>query len=222
MKQIPILFTTSNVQSIQADLKNMTRRIVKPQPIAEKFSAIIGGYDNIPLMARFWTKREPNNPLIEDIKIKYQVGNVLWVRETWKFNELDKKGFRYKADYFKPELNIVKWKPSIFMPKSAARIFLEITDLRVERLEDITKEDAIAEGIETWVEDWCKVRRYRDYVSGGGFWENDHEKVAGLRDKNGVHPAIASYRSLWAKINGFDSLNSNPWVFVITFKKLKT
>lgn len=217
----PILFSTPMVQAILRGEKTQTRRIINPQPTAELFSAIIGGYDKVPLMARFWTKREPNNPLIEDIKLKYSVGDILWVRETWQHTkclninfEDENYGYVYKADG-QPwdDYEGWTWKPSIFMPKDACRIFLKITKIRIERLEDITKEDAIAEGIEKW-EQMCQTR-YKSYVEPMvGFWDDGSHLQTG-----GVHPAIASYRSLWAKINGFDNLNSNPWVFVYEFER---
>ena len=166
----PILFSTPMVQAILRGEKTQTRREVK-----------------------YWKKI--TNPKI--------VGDILWVRETWQHTKAlnlhisdENHGYVYKADGEPWEdYENWKWKPSIFMPKDACRIFLKITKIRIERLEDITKEDAIAEGIEKW--------------------EN-------CNSTGGVHPAIASFRSLWTSINGFDNLNSNPWVFVYDFERTNT
>jgi hypothetical protein len=104
------------------------------------------------------------------------------------------------------------------MPRTASRIVLQIEDIRVERIEEITKEDAIAEGIEKWMQQ--SMWRYKSYIEPMvGFWEGFNIMSDG--SINGVHAAIASYRSLWAKIYGFESLNSNPWVWVIKFKRIK-
>lgn len=100
-----------------------------------------------------------------------------------------------------------KWKPSIHMPRTACRILLEITGVRVERLHEISEADAQAEGVERVVAGvgW---RRYCD---------PDSEEV-------GVPPcgdARRSFRSLWKFINGDESWNANPWVWVVEFKRVQ-
>ncbi|GAB3233180.1 hypothetical protein GCM10027346_20960 [Hymenobacter seoulensis] len=95
------------------------------------------------------------------------------------------------------------WKPSIHIPRKASRILLEIVSVRVERLQDISHEDAVAEGIEqteAWGGDWTW---YQDYT------DDSNQLLA--RD---------SYRSLWAKINGPESWKANPWVWVVEFKRV--
>lgn len=99
-----------------------------------------------------------------------------------------------------------KWKPSLFMPKAACRIFLEVTDVKVERLQDINSEDAKAEG----ANDWMKV--------------DDMKMMAGLG--NWLIPSPFSghqfgFLSIWCKINGCQSWLDNPWVWVVTFKKIE-
>lgn len=197
----PILFSTPMVQAILMGEKTQTRRIIKKPDILDMISQ---GFLNNAIMLG-----------------KYRVGNILWVRETWQHTkclninfEDENYGYVYKADGQPWEdYEGWTWKPSIFMPKDACRIFLKLTKIRIERLEDITKEDAIAEGIEKW-EQMCQTR-YKSYVEPMvGFWDDGSHLQTG-----GVHPAIASYRSLWAKINGFDNLNSNPWVFVYEFER---
>jgi hypothetical protein len=134
------------------------------------------------------------------------VGDVLWVRETWQ--KSDVLGFLHKAEYKEiierwnkknpdnkwTEKNL-KWKPSIFMPKAACRIKLEITDVRVERLQDISEEDAKAEGIEfTGTSELGSPIVWRDYLSNGAKF---------LHSTNGIRfNSINSYQSLWESING--------------------
>jgi hypothetical protein len=214
MKEHPILFSTPMVQAILEGRKSKTRRIMKIQP---KHQEVNFGWANI---GERWYY-PPVAPMI-DIKCPYgQPGDILWVRETWQHTKVlnihqtdENYGYVYKADGQPWEdYEGWTWKPSIFMPKDACRIFLKLTKIRIERLEDITKEDAIAEGIEKW-EQMCQTR-YKSYVEPMvGFWDDGSHLQTG-----GVHPAIASYRSLWAKINGFDNLNSNPWVFVYEFER---
>jgi hypothetical protein len=211
----PILFSTPMVQAILRGEKTQTRRIIKPQPTAEVFSAIIGGYDNIPKMARFWTKREPNNPLIEDIKLKYNVGDILWVRETWhpkRHNMPTGWKYEYKATA-KEDGNPTDepWKPSIFMPKEACRIFLKLTKIRIERLNDITEDDAIAEGIERWTEERMKSKptHYKVY-----FQNCKAEDLCSY-----TSCPIDSYETLWQKINGEKSWEENPFVWVYEFER---
>lgn len=205
----PILFSTPMVQSILRGEKTQTRRIINPQPKAEKFSAIIGGYDSIPQMARFWTKNEQNNPFIEDIKLKYNVGDILLVRETWhpkRHNFPIGLPYEYKATA-KEDGNPTDepWKPSIFMPKEACRIFLKLTNIRIERLNDITEADAIAEGIERDIfkVDSIPTMCYKIYGNKKSWDEN----------------AINSYWSLWEQINGKESWFKNPFVFVYEFER---
>jgi hypothetical protein len=91
------------------------------------------------------------------------------------------------------------WKPSIFMPKAACRIFLEITDVKVERLQDISEEDAINEGVEL-----LPNNRYKYYLS---------EYFDCI---NAVH----SFQTLWKSINGAESWEANPFVWAIEFKQI--
>lgn len=188
----PILFSTPMVQAILRGEKTMTRRIIKPQPKAELFSAIIGGYNTIPFMVRFWTKREPNNPLIEDIKLKYKVGDILWVRETWhpkRHSMPTGLPYEYKATALEDgNPTDEPWKPSIFMPKDACRIFLKVTKIRVEKLQDISNSDIVSEGAADF---GCCTKKL-------------------------------NWQLLWEKINGSESWSENPYVFVYEFERTST
>lgn len=199
----PILFSTEMVQAILEGRKTQTRRIIKPQP--EQSNVILDGIKQNVFMLKDcatpkgWLQHKLHN---------FKIGDILWVRETWQttWNE-NKKNWDtiYKADggYWIDDDGIMKWKPSIYMPKKRARIFLEVTNVRVERLRDISEDDAIAEGIER-VSIAPFVHRFKNYLC--------NNKFIGPKD---------SFKTLWMKINGIDSWKSNPWVWVYEFKTVE-
>lgn len=130
----PILFSTPMVQAILEGRKTMTRRIVKPQPEIVGCGRIRWKGD-IALPEELSEKYAPRRP-----------GDILWVRETWM--ELP-YGYVYRADDEEPEGWDCddRWRPSIFMPKEACRIFLRVTDVRMERLQQIPGTDITREGV---------------------------------------------------------------------------
>jgi hypothetical protein len=205
MKQHPILFSTEMVQAIRQDIKTQTRRTIKPQPIDNTevdgnfFEGNHKGYVKVDGHPN-WKKQ-----FIHEF-CRYKIGDVLWVRESWN-RLIIGGGYRYKADgdFNDPQL---KWKPSIHMPKAACRIWLEITDIRMELLHDISPADALAEGIERMYlqqnDSEVELLRFKHY----------------LKDKWGPS-AVHSFETLWCKINGHESWNSNPWVWVISFKQIE-
>lgn len=131
---LPILFNMKMVRAILDGRKSCTRRIIKPQP---------QGY--------FEVSEEPLYIYDTDgkqgkITPPYQPGDILYVRETWKQAP---NGYYYYEDWQKDDIaDVTKWKPSIHMPKEAARIWLKVTDVRVERLQEITRLSVQKEGIE--------------------------------------------------------------------------
>jgi hypothetical protein len=148
------------------------------------------------------TRRIVKDPLQ---KPKYKVGDVIWVRET--FVEDIEGNYLYKADVGIDGWSIdSKWKPSIFMPKPAARIFLEVTEVRTEPLKDITEEDSKAEGV--------------DFVQQAGFeLPSAYKNYMDNSVRNfTVKTAKESFETLWLSINGIGSWNENPSVFAYTFK----
>jgi len=202
MKEHPILFSTPMVQAIMEGRKTQTRRIVKPQPPSSKCE-FIGAREFLASdkIGYYWSDGTHNNmqgfwPGIEkDLYCPYgHPGDVLWVRETFAPALGD---VAYKADYSQSVLDEPRnkgiWKPSIHMPKAAARIWLEITEVKVERLQNISNEDVIAEGVKADI-------------------ATDHPR--------GVH--YTAFSDLWIKINGNGSWISNPWVWVVKFKILST
>jgi hypothetical protein len=184
MKVIPILFGTEMVQAILKGRKLQTRRVVKHQSDANCFSA---GHD--------WEmsdmlKRCPYG----------NVGDILYVRETWTRS----LGYMYKADA--PDVDTdekVKWRPSIHMPKRASRIFLLVEAVEVERLQDITGDDAIAEGISRYPA--SPIDGFKNYQYLDQFCINPDE----------------SFESLWRSIYGPESWEQNPWVWVIKFRPIR-
>ena len=212
MKTKPILFSTPMVQALLAGRKTITRRVkglakVNENPANWYFQSLVlhasGRYTFAPLDV-------PTNLIDESCiffaKLPYAVGDILWVRETTVQSELFRTIYAYKANYTEEQLKTkpacVKWKPSIFMPKEAARIFLKVTDIKVERLQYISEEDAIAEGIECLGEN--KTFKWKDYIAYGG-WCNP----------------IISFSTLWISINGIESWDSNPWVIAYTFERIE-
>lgn len=186
MKSKPILFSTPMVQAIFDDRKTQTRRIIKPQP---KDDLSFLGW-KLPEYVQVAFGRGVKTDSLHKFPFG-QVGDVLWVRETWQNSE-NNVYYHYKADFTEPGKG---WKPSIFMPKDAARIWLKITDVRVERLNDISAEDSQKEGI-TWNQ--------------GEEWEAKYQNAYSYK-----------FKMLWESINGEESWNANPWVWVIEFERIE-
>lgn len=198
MSEKPILFSTEMVQAILIWRKTQTRRVVKPQPekigAFTKFAWGAGTSENtMPVFAGFSTES----------KCPYgKIGDLLWVRESFCPDYFDKGHHpslnAYKADWNDTAAEYCskpKWKPSIHMPKSAARIWLKVTKVRVERLHQITEEDALKEG--------ALIGRVWGYGHIGG----SHRE---------------GFIKLWERINGWDSWLANPWVWVIEFEVIST
>jgi hypothetical protein len=193
MKERPILFSGPMVRAIQEGLKTQTRRIVKPQPKpglpgqhpehlvrwrrnkGETNCRIEERWENGKLESR----REFYLPVREWLLelSPWKVGQRLWVRETWAYSPT---GFDYRADCELPPCGNEKWRPSIHMPRKASRLSLELTDVRAERLQEITESDATAEGFSGVTRD-CKVpyfARLWDEINGKGSWDdNDYVYV---------------------------------------------
>ncbi len=208
MKERPILFSAPMVRAILEGRKTQTRRILKVQPNTrhreiEFENGLLTEYS---MIGGCWHA-------VNKFKCPYgKPQDQLWVRETWcvaniydhiKPSEInpagDKNwcGVRYPANQ---DAIGIKKRPSIFMPRWASRIDLLIKDIRVERLQDISEEDAIAEGIEV-----CG-RGYRIYSTENKF----------------TFCPITSFKSLWNSINGPDSWDANPWCWVVDFQHIQT
>lgn len=160
---LPILFNTEMVTAILDERKTVTRRVVEPQPKMRLCYAFAGyghGKWHYPDKNawEYWGEefKRPDNIESDELKRTWtppcHTDDILYVRETW-FKDVNR--YMYKADYsFKEKFYkngkeiVMRWKPSIHMPKEAARIFLKVTDVRVERLQEMDCEDAMKEGID--------------------------------------------------------------------------
>jgi hypothetical protein len=203
MKNIPILFSTPMVQAILAGRKTQTRRVVKPQP--PSWCDVFGKTAFTP--ERHISGRGESREGYGEkfIKCPYgQPGDVLWVRESWQITDFlhvsdENYGYIYKASEngrdWEQNSEGWKWKPSIHMPKAACRIWLKVTGVRVERLQQIPVEDCTKEGIEGYDGHW------KDYLTNG---ETTYRTT--------------SFVTLWKSINGIENWNANPWVWVISFE----
>lgn len=222
MKARPILFNGDMVRAILDGRKTQTRRVIKPQPhdIADRSSEEV----NAAWQEGFIPVKCPFG----------KVGDLLWVRESFNlvtYDELHPRESPNPMEQMKGYMNNhlvfaaggvtyhpihgkARWKPSIHMPRWASRITLEITGVCVERLQDISEDDALAEGLWTgvWGEDgyWVSV--------GEPDFENESNVHYDEYGHNGIHPEIRAYRQLWESINGLKSWDANPWVRVIEFK----
>lgn len=203
MKERPILMSAPMVRAILEGRKTQTRRIVKPQ-----YEVNGGIWTSIKTRGWMYQSRIENCESLLKVCPYGKIGDILWVKETWMPLTV---GYVYRADgIINENFPGTKWHPSIFMPRVASRIKLEITNIRVERVQDISEEDAIAEGIEYLDNQLVdgEVDRCRIY-----FHYSDNELI--LLD------AKSSYQTLWESINGKDSWGKNPWVWVIEFKRIK-
>ncbi|NAP01990.1 hypothetical protein B1F73_15070 [Pseudomonas syringae] len=204
-KERPILFSAPMVRAILEGRKTVTRRACKPQPSPNAHTTSAEGSP----MTSWWETGK------DIVRCPYgQPGDRLWVREAWQADaqvndvaprELSHgEPIQYPADGASRQTGCSmitpgKTRPSIHMPRWVSRILLEITDVRVERLQEISRSDIRAEGLE------CPPELASDDVS------------PNYRD---WYPA--AWRELWESINGADSWNSNPWVWVVEFKRVRT
>jgi len=213
----PILFSGAMVRAILDGTKSQTRRIVKPQP---ESGCKIGTYTTLDSIE--WITVDGDGPVdAPNITCPYgQPGDRMWVRETWAWygdiTDHEVVLWRADAEYTLEERGGQPWRPSIHMPRWASRITLEITGVRVERLQAITEADAKAEGIER-IHAGCHSA-WKNYL-----FKGDPKKGQEITDKEhrivGYKSPIASYQSLWNSINGPGSWDANPLVWVIEFKR---
>ena len=194
MKPKGILFKGEMVRAILEGRKTQTRRLVKPQPDKEHDGEPywnIGGY-------RAWWMRKVTDVTrmgsTNRILPKYQVGDVLYVKETFHDPKLRLPKIEYRADWSADDdcnERFFRWTPAIFMPAQHARIWLRVTAVRCERLQDITEADAKAEGCKPELVD-PMIESYTD-----------------------------GYQALWTAINGPGSWDLNPWVWVYSFERIE-
>lgn len=220
MNSKPILFTGPMVRAILDGRKTQTRRAVKPQPQHMPILCSAGltvGADFLKDGSE-WVDADCINAGVPMINPYGTIGDTLWVKETFLNNAIAgyPPVYFYRADSDdKPHDK--KWKSPIFMPRKFSRITLEIVSVRVERLNAISADDAIAEGIERLsVSDRYDLR-------GQKVGRKNHYKFYGKeleRLKQQTSNPVWSYETLWEKINGKGSWKLNPWVWVIEFRRV--
>lgn len=210
MRELPIQFQTDMARAVIALTKTESRRTrnlkeINKDPDAWKYKGFLT-YSGRP-EALFIKKAERGTLAIP---CPYgQPGDVLWVRETFN-RDYPTKQFYFKAswetlpEWLKEAANehgfgALEWKPSIHMPKAAARIWLHVEEIKVERLMQITSEDAVKEGAVGFTE-----RTYPDLIA------------------TDMPTPKQEFIRLWQHINGDGSFTQNPWVWVVKFKVLST
>ena len=204
---LPILFNKEMVRAILDGRKTCTRRVIKPQPqsrlcytYAGSHKGCIGKWTYPNKGAHEFLGEEyklPENIKDEELSKRwnppYHKDDILYVRETWKKAP---NGYYYYEDWQRNDIaDVTKWKPSIHMPKEAARIWLKVTDVRVERLQEITSEQICREGVEV---------EYPHVLNG------EEKRYA--------------FSTLWNSTIKKSNLNrygwdANPWVWVIEFER---
>jgi hypothetical protein len=213
MKTKPILFSTPMVQAILDGTKSQTRREIEASS-----SEMIAIMINVLAGCEVDKNKEY---LFNHARINKD--DILWVRETWQttYNDTTNKwDYIYRTDgkLWIDDDGILKWKPSIHMPKKAARIFLKVIDVKIERLKDISTWDAWKEGVKAFNE---------DFTSEEGAVHGDYENYLWVDDENyedhcfpSYSDPVESFKSLWRKINGLESWDENPLVWVIEFERI--
>ena len=187
----PMLMNTEMVKAILAGRKTVTRRLIKERHLCVLDSPYHKEHSEV-----------PDKVLLEKLcELPYQSGDVLYVRESWCKGSLNGGAEQY---FYRADDNDFhcQWRPSIHMPKEAARIFLRVTDVRVERLQDVTLDDAIAEGCQG------KFIGSGECVGAGGEILPEDE-FADLWDSTIKKSDLDKY--------GWDA---NPWVWVISFERI--
>lgn len=204
MSAKPILFNTEMVRAILDGRKSCTRRVIKPQPYGKCTYPLGFVTDSTEKkeVGCFGFGIDEYGGSIQYAKPSYQPGDILYVRETWKNAP---NGYYYYEDWQRDDIaDVTKWKPSIHMPKEAARIWLKVTDVRVERLQEITEYGAKAEGA----------------IDNRGFIHSlDNEYYC-------IHTAKEDFIRIWnstVKKTDLDRYgwDANPYVFVIKFEQWK-
>jgi hypothetical protein len=216
MREIPMLFSTEMVQALIDGRKTVTRRTKGLENVPNWIDNF--GYSTFTPEGHISGRGLWNgNPAENFYKNRYgQKGDLIWVRETFyqPIHEALNGEYFYKAQLDRHGWDF-KWKPSIHMPKEAARIWLLNEGVTVERLQDITRQDCINEGIgyvQTNHEKWGNIP--------GSYFDYERETYAPLPSGK-ISPSM-SFMSLWRSINGAESWEANPWVWVVRLKVVST
>lgn len=198
MSDKPILFSAPMIRALLDGRKTQTRRIIKPRKHASIFEP--GKWTDSYVL-------NPGNADWRNRELRYEVGDVLWVKETWarvsddgdhwidyratpRFpGESERRAAAWDNDPDSPDA--IRWRPSIFMPREASRLTLIVEAVKVERLQDISEEDARAEGV------FVPEAQYA---------------------QQGPRAPVLAYAALWDSINGACAWEANPWCVALTFR----
>jgi len=237
MTEIPILFNTEMVQAILEDRKTQTRRICRIRSIidfrpidhAKCITVEFPKTNYKGLCANF---HDEKGDYLGASQAPAHPGDTLWVRETWKQATTGTAGpgltdlFLYKADEPQDTTGMMvedRWHPSIHMPRRAARIFLKVTAIRTERLQDMTEDDAFAEGYDDgWP--WCYHKVFENYPDSPiPCVASDGRDCPADRPCDHSIPELFG-REIWGKtIKPVDldkyGWDANPWVWAIEFER---
>lgn len=240
-KEIPILFSTDMVKAIMADRKTETRRsrglyninlpvwigsYTPPEKLTYNTEVRSGKRT---LGAWFSSITFPGTGRF--INCPYgQPGDILWVRETWADASLGKPlspaTVSFKADYSIETINLPEnkgiWKPSIHMPKAAARIWLGVKDLSLQRVQELTVDQIKAEGVRIPIDKGGVVFNISDDHSAFNYLSADYWVSTTTPEERTALLYRAFWAELWVSINGPASWHQNPWVWVVKFKVLST
>lgn len=193
MADKPIIFSGPMVNALLAGRKTQTRRILKPQP---DFRGGVGDYHDAEEWG--WEDEDGYHVSVLDIMPNgFRVGDRLWVRETFSCDGQSDGECLYRATvdedtgYYAEEIAEIRWRPSIHMPRWASRLTLIVTDVRVQRLQDISEADAVAEGVDAVTTD-------------------DVPRQATMSRRS-------DFAALWNSIHGPKAWDANPWVVALTF-----
>ncbi len=204
MKHHSILFSTPMIKAILAGRKTQTRRVIKGTPLewlTDEFTPeFVASADNDlcpygkPGDILWVREKHQVYKVLNDFIITYSDGTV----QTFYYKQLSLNTIKRLNS--RKSLNKDKWVTARFMPRELSRIALQITDIRAQRLQDISEEDAQAEGVD------------KDYYGYG----------SGKKEKDRISTYKHGFTTIWSNINGFDSWQDNPWVWAITFNVLST
>lgn len=216
MKERPILFTAESVHGIIEERKTQTRRAISGHFVIDQ--------------GKSWPRKAH---LLDALICPYgRLGDRLWVREKWRVPGdssltglcststcIGPRDCEFAADFNEEEIKVRNWRSSMFMPRWASRLALEITKVRVERVQDISEEDALAEG--------CSVHPVTQMELDNMLISDESPHVKALAKALGVGEFTAKldFRMLWDNINakrdgGIYAWDRNPWTWVIEFKRL--
>ena len=222
MAEKPIIFSGESIVAILRGTKTQTRRIIKyykksPSEYGrDKFLKMVDTLNGKPFFGAGFYKDSDvfvmdGEPHVDAVyyKAQYNPGDIVYVKEVFSRIHGANPRYVYKStDSDDATLPSVRWRSPYYMPKSAARTWLKIADVKVERLGDISKGDCIAEGITEW-----------------DAWDAGNESFENAGDQSRFYNYIRAYKIVWNQLNGkrnggMYSWDKSPWVWVYTFERI--